>query len=328
MTILRIGAAPEPYIDYEAALLAAANNDTFRAATAQLFAAQVLDLSGLTGITFDSTNDVGNAFTIGLDTTAYYAMKLGDGFSMVGGTIKAKANRAIYVNGAISVSFRGTDIYVDSGSAGVFSWATGLATVSVENMVIRGDTQTVQSAFFCIVGASMHASGMYAEACISFSSAMIFDYSGAVIPSTTLLSCGCPGGTLLFLKAESEVTLLTIRGCYAQRLVANPGTITTFVGGNNAYDTTLAGTTGPGDVAGVTDFEVDSAGVPDDGGVLTTVIPVGVHIGTSSTDVYGKPRWTPNQHVGPVQRQQRGRTQGGRLGRGSVGGSPRSARLG
>ena len=298
MTILRIGVAPEPYIDYEAALLAAANNDTFRAATAQLFAAQVLDLSGLTGITFDSTDDVGGDYTIGLDTTATYAMKLGDGFAMVGGTIKAKANRAILADDAISVSFTGVNWYMDAGSAGMMLFVAAGASVTIDGMVIDGDAATsVMCAIFLYDG-GMHLSNVRCTDTFAATVSLVWVYQSAL--PITISGVNSYGVPLIRAQVGFTVDSLTVQGCYAANLVDKNGTITTFVGSYNVYGTTDAGTTGPGDVAGVTDFKIDWRGWPKPTSPLFRALPAGTQYG-GDLDALGNPN--NKRDIGPIQNQ-------------------------
>jgi len=301
MTIRRIGVAPEPYIDYEAALLAAVDNDTFRAATAQLFAAQVLDLSALTGITFDSTNDVGNEYTIGIDTTATYAMKLGDGFAMEGGTIRCTANVPIY-SLASTWTMTGVTFQVDAGHSTAIAYPDSASFVTLDCCRILGDVQTITGGFTTLANSSIVVSGCYVHPNLTFSNGFV-RVSGAATNTVTILSTNCASSPLLYVRAGQTVATATIKGCYAPHLVDNNGTITTFVGGGNAYDTTAAGTTGTGDKPGVTDFKIDWRGWPKPTSPLFRALPAGTQYG-GDIDALGNPRQTGGrQDIGPIQNQ-------------------------
>ena len=318
---------PADYTLQATAIAASSNGDEISTTEAGVYGPQVIDASALTNITLDDT--VGGLYTIRLDTSSFYAFKLGDVLAMIGGTIRGAANRAIYASGAIAASFVGVDMYVDSGGGQAMLWADNAAHVSFTCLGVTGDTQTTPEIFATFSGARVDLDGVHVADNITLSLGVLYVYSG-VASSIIMRGVGSDNtAALLLVRAGATITSLTVEGCYADHIVINDGTITAGTYAHNVYNTTDVGTTGTGDVSGVTDFEIDAEGVPDEGSVLTTVIPVGTRYGSGSTDSRGKPRWSGgNQHVGSKQRQRRTRTAGVRRSGGSRAGGVRNARYG
>jgi len=287
---------------YADALAAVDHGAEIRTVEDGVYSGQVLDMTGLTGVSFTKANGVD--YTIGLDTAAPYAFTVGNGFAMTGGTIRAKSYRSMRINGAgKSASFIGTNFYIDAGEALSFAWADSGASLSITDAVVDGDTQSVIH-FLAALGANaVTLSNVRFKDSVTYTDAAVLAGS---TPTTSIdiAACGAEAGNLFVVSAGTTVTALSIEGSYAPNLVDNNGTITAFTGDFNAYNTTAAGT---GNATftdgGITNFGLDDRGYALKSSPLYRAVDAGLDFG-STHDAEGNPRNTGGRlDIGPLQNQ-------------------------
>ena len=262
---------------------------------------QVLDFSPLSNARV--TDEVDGKYTIGVDATGFYSFTVCNGLAMFGGSIRGKTNRTVYSAGG-SAAFYSVTFYCESGTAGYMFRQIGGAVFTLQNCKIDGDTQAGSWMFILFAGSQLHLDNVYTTpAFTSFSTGFIYAYDG-VIASLTIRSSNCPAGYLFNVRFASTITSLEISGSYSPTLVLKSGAITAFVGADNCYNTTNAGTSSATDKPGITDFDLDYRGAPNITSPLYRMIPPSSPLGLAKKDASGNPRNTGGWiDCGPLQQQ-------------------------
>jgi len=302
MAVYEVGAAAtfaNHMTAYAAALAAVDHGYEILTVEDGVYAGEVLVMDALDNGSYTRANGVD--YTIHLDTTAIYSFRVGDGFAMIGGTIECTANipvRSI----AASFWFDNVTFKVNSGHNVAIAYPSAASTATLTNCRFVGDVQTITGGWTMLSESSIVCDGCYVHPNLTFSDGFA-RMSGATISTVSIRATPCESSTLLYVRVGQTVATATIQGCYASNLVDNNSTITTFVGGYNAYGTTDAGTTSPGDVSGVTDFDVDDNGYPRPTSPLYRMLPVGVDY-TGPYDAAGNLRVGASHDCGPLQCQE------------------------
>ena len=250
-----------------------------------------------TGLTMTSCV-ITSALTLGAGSSLLFA------FTGICGTItltnctitNSHATILIFLSTAFSgtATLTGCTLYGVGAYAGIrwYSNVTASCTFTCTNCNFVNCDSTRSLGFFEFTPGAASTLTLNACRCNISNSPYPFIYAIGATSTVTLTRCEVDNpstGVLVSVPTASTLGTLNAHDNYAPVLAQKVGTgaITSFVGSNNAYSTTAVGTTGAGDVSGVTLIlaNLDANGVPRPGSPLLAA-------GTTSgltTDIRGLP---------------------------------------